>query len=932
MANQYKDTMNLPQTDFPMRANLAKNEPKRLAKWEEADLFGLLLKHHEGHPSFILHDGPPYANGPIHIGHALNKISKDIINRYWAEQGYYTPYVPGWDCHGQPIEHKIELKLGTEKFRATPQPEIREMCRAYALENIDIQRDGFKRLGVLGLWDDPYLTLNHSYEATDVEVFKNIYLKGAIYQGRKPVHWCIHCQTALAEAEIEYHDVSSPSIYVKYMLTEKPDKLKAVDGKASILIWTTTPWTLPANSGIALSADADYVAVAHGDDLMIMAEALVEQVMQAAEIEDYSLASNEAGVIRFKGSELVDFEYKHPTLEGELGRVIVADHVTLEDGTGAVHTAPGHGEEDYVSALETGLTIRMPVQDDGVYDKTAGQFEGIHIEKAVGPVLNHLKAENTLLVKKNIKHSYPHCWRCKNPIVLRATEQWFVSMDKTKLRENALKALDEVTWYPEWSVNRIGSMVRDRPDWTISRQRAWGIPLPLHRCKKCGKVVANEASFDAIIDLFKREGSDAWFIREPQEYLPEDLSCECGAHAEDFEPEHDILDVWWESGVSHTAVLENYPEIGLHRPADMYLEGSDQHRGWFQSSLLTSVGAYEKAPYKKVVSQGFTVDEQGKKMSKSVGNVIDPNEIADTLGAEVLRLWVASTDSSQDMSVSKSILDRTSDAYRRIRNTFRFLLSNLEDFNPDKDAVAFEELLPIDKWALARLNELENEVKANYELYRFHAVFRPIYDYAVSELSNIYMDALKDRLYSDAPHWKSRRSAQTVLNETLQCLMRLLQPILAFTVDEVLEYMPEALKEFEYGALLDWYTPKISDEQAQAVLKEYRLALQLRDAVTKALETARGEEVINKSQEANILISAPQAFLDAFDNEEGKAALREFFIVHDLKFEVAEEVSVSVNAADGEKCPRCWNIRELGGNPKHEDVCERCAQVLEELE
>lgn len=928
MANEYKQTMNLPKTDFPMRAGLSKSEPLRIKKWQDADLYNLWLKEHEGQPSFILHDGPPYANGPIHIGHALNKILKDTINRYWSEKGFYTPYVPGWDCHGQPIEHKIEEKLGPEKFKAMPQPKIRELCRDYAMENIEIQKAGFVRLGVQGKWDDPYLTLKHEYEAGDVEVFRDIYLQGAIYKGRKPIHWCKRCHTALAEAEIEYSDEPSDSIYVKFKLTDKPAALKDVDKEPYVIIWTTTPWTLPANSGVALAPDADYVAIETDDSMMVMAEALVPDLAKVAGWEDVKFVSKNGEPIRMKGKDFVGMEYYHPIHKDVLGKVIVGDHVTLDSGTGAVHTAPGHGQEDYEVGLEFGLAAPMPVLDDGTFDQGGGPFAGMNIDEANPKIIAWLDDKGTLVAQARITHSYPHCWRCKSPVIFRATDQWFVSMDKTGLREKALEVMKDVKWYPEWAINRIGAMVADRPDWCISRQRSWGIPIPVYKCAKCGETVANEETFNAVIDLFNKEGSDAWFTRDPREYLPEDVCCpKCGG--KELIPEKDILDVWWESGVSHTSVLDKYPE--LHRPADMYLEGSDQHRGWFQSSLLTSVGAYGEAPYKAVVSNGFTVDEQGRKMSKSLGNVIDPNVICDKLGADILRLWVASTDSSQDVSVSESILERTSDAYRRIRNTFRFLLSNLNDFNYEKDRVPFDELEVMDKWAIARLNSLLSACDKGYSTYRFHVVYREIYDYVVTELSSVFMDALKDRLYSDGKTSHARRSAQTALAEILSMLVRTLQPILSFTCDEVFEYMDPSMKDGkDFAILLDWYKPIISDEKAAAYEEKYHVALEVRDVVTKALEEARNQKVVNKSQEAQVLITAPQAVIDELETGE-VCNLEEFFIVHKVTFKAGDEITCEVTPAEGEKCPRCWNIRELGTNPKHPEVCERCAEVLEEL-
>lgn len=940
MAHEYKGTMNLPTTEFPMRAGLAKSEPVRLKKWEDAHVYEQVLEQNKDNTPFILHDGPPYANGPIHIGHALNKILKDTILRYRSHKGYFTPYVPGWDCHGQPIEHKIEQKLGPDKFKETPQPQIRELCRDYALENIDIQRDGFKRLGVRGKWEDPYLTLKHEYEAGDVEIFKEIYLKGAIYRGRKPVHWCKSCHTALAEAEIEYSDEVSHSIYVKYLLEGSnplSHQVAASDSQeiaSYIVIWTTTPWTLPANVAVALSADAEYVAVeqvgASGTvEHLILAEALVPALAEVAGWEQVVLAKDAAGnVVRVKGSELEGLTYIHPILEGETGCVILGDHVTLDSGTGAVHTAPGHGQEDYEVALQYDLPIRMPVLDDGTFDDNAGRFSGINIDDAVPQIVEYLRSAGTLVADKKISHSYPHCWRCKNPVIFRATDQWFVSMDKTGLRDRALECMKDVKWYPEWAINRIGSMVADRPDWCISRQRNWGIPVPVFKCASCGETVATEKTFDAVIELFKKEGADAWFTKDPQEYLGADTVCPRCGHTEVI-PEKDILDVWWESGVSHTAVLDNYEE--LSRPADIYLEGSDQHRGWFQSSLLTSVGAYGQAPYKAVVSNGFTVDEKGHKMSKSLGNVIDPNVVCEKLGADILRLWVASTDSSQDMSVSDSILERTSDAYRRMRNTFRFLLSNLYDFDASTDTVAFEDMLTLDKWAVARLTSLLEACEEGYENYRFHTVYRALYDYVVTELSSVFMDALKDRLYSDAPNSHARRSAQSALAQILTMLVRTVEPILPFTCDEVFEYMPASMKEGkEFAQLLDWYEPVLSPEEARSYLEQYDAALAVRDVVTKALEDARAASVIGKSQEASVVITAPEATISLLTSEEGNH-LEELFIVHDITFVEGSELSCTVSLAEGEKCPRCWNIRTLGVDERYPEVCERCAAVLSEL-
>ena len=940
--SKYNDTMQLPKTGFPMRGGLPKNEPKRLAAWYENHVYEQLQKKNEGHKKFVLHDGPPYANGPIHIGHAMNKISKDIIMRYHAMQGEQTPYVPGWDCHGQPIEHKVEEMLGTKKFNATPTAKIRELCNKFAVENIDLQREGFKRLGVLGDWDNPYLTLYHEHDAADIEVFKAMFDKGMIYRGRKPVHWCKHCHTALAEAEIEYSDEVSPSVFVRFELIDVPEALRSAGVPVDVVIWTTTPWTLPANAGVALLADADYVAVQAEGRLGIMAKALWEKVFHGvAGIEDACLYVPEGAAEPWSvhGEELVDITYTHPIFSDVQGRIVTADYVTLEDGTGCVHTAPGHGVDDYYTGMRCNLPIIMPVDDDGHFYAgdglgTGGPFSGMDTDEANPHIIEFLRERGTLVAEKKINHSYPHCWRCKNPVIFRATDQWFVSMDETNLRGEALdQVLNHVTWYPDHAKNRIGSMVEGRPDWCISRQRNWGVPIPSYTCADCGEKVMNDATLDAVIALFKEKGSDAWFTDAPEDYLGEACVCpKCGGHH--LKADRDILDVWWDSGVSWKAVCENREE--LEYPADMYLEGSDQHRGWFQSSLLTSVGANGVAPYKAVVSQGFTLDGQGRKMSKSLGNVIDPNKVCDEMGADIIRLWVASVDTSTDVAIDHEILARTSDAYRRFRNTFRFLLGELEgQFEPETDGVPFSNLTALDQLMVARLTQVQAEVDAAYAGYEFNRAYRVLYDFVVTELSNVYLDALKDRLYCEKPGSLARRSAQTVLAELLSMLLRDLQPILAFTCDEVMAYAPAGCRGGEtYAAMLDWYQAPISVEEANEYSEVLTAALTLRGAVTKALEDARTAGTFTKSQEVRISATVPSSDFALLTGERA-IDLAEFFIVSEVALtenEDAEDdgITVTVDAARGERCDRCWNYREdTGVHGEHEHICSRCAAALE---
>ena len=943
MGNSYKETMNLPKTDFAMRANLPENEPKRLAKWEEADLYWKVLEKNKDGEPFVLHDGPPYANGPIHIGHAFNKILKDFVIKSHAQRGFYTPYIPGWDCHGQPIEHMVEVTLGPDKMAAIDQPTLRRLCREWAEKYVDVQREGFKRLGVNADWDHPYLTFTPGYEAGNVEIFKKMYLDGAIYRGRKPIHWCKSCHTALAEAEIEYSDETSPSIYVKFKLDTVPGVFEAagVDADAYVLIWTTTPWTLPANTAVSLAPDADYVMVEVDGSYLLMALDLVEQVAETAGWDTYRIVSGADGEpVALKGRELYGLTYTAPVRQDLKGTVIYGDHVTLDTGTGAVHTAPGHGQDDYLVAIEFDIPLLMPVDDNGRFTDEAGQFAGLDTDEANPVIIEWLREQGTLVAEKSITHSYPHCWRCHKPVIFRATDQWFVSMDKTGLRENTMRVIEnDVTWIPEWASNRIGSMVADRPDWCISRQRSWGVPIPVFKCAKCNSTVATEETFDAVIELFRTEGADAWFTKDPSEYLPKNVACEvCGSH--ELVPEKDILDVWWESGVSHTSVCRYRADEGLTFPADMYLEGSDQHRGWFQSSILTSVGAYGAAPYKSVMHCGFTMDAEGKKMSKSAGNGIDPADVMAKSGADVLRLWVASVDYSQDVNIGDEILDRTSEAYRRIRNTFRFLLGNLDDFDYRSDAVAsWGDLSPLDQWALVRVQHLLHDVEAAYDAYKYHLVYRAVYDYIVSDLSAVYMDALKDRLYSEAPDSLLRRGAQTVLMNILEVLVRVLAPILSFTTDEVWESYPQGLRS-ENGhpqsvQLAGWpedsdFMPAVPAEGAEHVSEAFGVVLGVREVAMKALEEARGAKEINKSQEASIEITAPRSVLD-YTERFAPEVFEELFIVSQVTFVEGDELSVRIGRAHGEKCPRCWNYRELGGNPNHPDVCKRCGDALDAI-
>ncbi len=924
--------MNLPKTGFPMRAGLSKSEPKRLKDWQDNKVYEQVLKKNEGHKKFVLHDGPPYANGPIHIGHAMNKISKDMINRYWMMQGYEVPYVPGWDCHGQPIEHKVEEKLGTEKFNQTSTAKIRELCNKFAVENIELQKAGFRRLGVLGDWDNPYLTLYHQHDAADIEVFKAMFDKGMIYRGHKPVHWCKHCHTALAEAEIEYSDETSPSIFVRFEMTSKPAGLENFDGPVDFIIWTTTPWTIPSDQAVSSSpapptSPLSTTAAPRSCSRTWLPSAArslagsTPRLWSTVSPMWFPPRPSTTSTTSSRSLTVLRAWRSWPTTSVSM---TVPVSSTTRPATASTTTSPASRKASPTSACRSMTTASSTGEEFG----TGGPFSGMDTDEANPHIIEFLRERGTLILEKKITHSYPHCWRCKHPVLFRATDQWFVSMDKTGLREQAGKEVREnVKWYPAHAANRIGAMVEQRPDWCISRQRNWGVPIPSYTCADCGEKVMNDATLDAVIKLFHEKGSDAWFTDAPESYLGEACVCpKCGGHH--LKADKDILDVWWDSGVSWKAVCEYRPE--LEYPADVYLEGSDQHRGWFQSSLLTSVGANGHAPYKAVVSQGFTLDGQGRKMSKSLGNVIDPNKVCDEMGADIIRLWVASVDTSSDVSIDHEILARTSDAYRRFRNTLRFLLSELEgQFEPETDGVAFADLLPLDKLMVARLTQVQAEVDDAYACYEFPRAYRALYDFVVTELSNVYLDALKDRLYCDKPGSLERRSAQTVLAELFSMLMRDLQPILSYTVDEAMAYAPAGCVDHQkYAALLDWYKSPITVDEANEFEGVLEASLELRSAVTKALEDARSAGTFTKSQQVRVKAVVP-AEMYALLTGDKAVDLAEFYIVSDVELTQGEELSVAIEAAEGECCDRCWNYRTTVGEYNgHAHICKRCADAL----
>lgn len=920
MSQDYNSTLNLPKTDFPMRAGLPKSEPVTLKNWEEENVYENLMKINEGKPLFILHDGPPYANGNIHLGHALNKILKDFIVRYKNMAGFKAPFVPGWDTHGLPTELKARQKAGVGNSAEISIVELRKMCKEFVTGYIDDQRSQFKRLGIIGEWDNPYITLNPEFEAEQIRVFAEMAEKGYIYKGLKPVYWCPECKTALAEAEIEYAEDPCHSIYVKFKTKDDKGVFSAMGidpSKVSFVIWTTTTWTLPANVAICVGPRFEYSIIKTGEEYLVMATDLYKSAMEVAEITDYEV------VATVKGSELEYITTEHPFLDRE-SLVIVGEHVTLESGTGCVHTAPGHGVDDYNVCLNyPEIPVICPVDSNGVLTEEAGQFAGLTTNEANKKIAVYLDENGSLFALKKIVHQYPHCWRCKTPILFRATDQWFCSVDDFK--DEAVDAINNVEWIPAWGRDRITNMVRERKDWCISRQRKWGVPIPIFFCKDCGEAHIDKNAMMAVADLFEKEGSNAWYSHSADEILPEGTKCKkCGCT--DFEKEKDIMDVWFDSGSSHTAVVKKRSNLSF--PADLYLEGNDQYRGWFQSSLLTSVATTGEAPYKTVLTHGMILDEESRKMSKSLGNGISPQDVIKQYGADVLRLWVASTDYQTDVHISNDILKQISDSYRKIRNTARYILGNISDFNPDTDMVDSDKLLPIDRWALAKLNELIAKVKESYDKYEFHIVYHSIHNFCVVDMSNFYLDVLKNRLYLEKSDSLSRRAAQTSIYIILDAMTRMIAPILAYTSDEIWKYMPHSEKDNAEHIIYNEMPVPVAVDADESFMAFWYEIHQLRDEVKKALEPLIKEKIIKSSLEAKVKLSAGGDKLEFLKKAESELA--DAFIVSEIDINDNNgELEISVEKAEGEKCERCWTIsKTVGQSAEHPTICAHCCENL----
>ena len=943
-APDYKKTVNLPTTEFPMKANLPQREPAILEKWAKGRIYETLLeKNAAAGDRFVLHDGPPYANNHIHQGHMLNKVLKDFVVKFRSMQGKAVRYVPGWDCHGLPIELQVDKKLGPKK-KEMSKNEIRDACRAYANEWIAIQREEFKRLGIFGEWDNPYLTMNFAYEAATVRELARFAARGGLYRGKKPVYWCIFDRTALAEAEVEYAEHVSPSIYVAFdVVGDLPgDGLQG--RKAQVVIWTTTPWTLPANLAVAVHPDFTYVVYRLGERHVVVAKDLLLQFLAAVSpgdiaLKDVEIAGTELSsaalvdpsriVAYIEGKDLEGVRYRHPFLDRE-SQVILGDHVTLEQGTGLVHTAPGHGQEDYQVGLKYGLEVLNPVDDGGYFTEAAGaRLQGLRVFDANAVVIEMLQESGHLLRQEKLSHSYPHCWRCANPVIFRGTDQWFISMEKNDLRKEALEEIDRVRWIPKWGRERIYGMIENRPDWCISRQRAWGTPITVLYCEACDEPLVDPAVMERAASFIEKEGGNAWFARDAAEFAGDAKCGKCGGA--NFRKEKDILDVWFDSGVSFAAVLDGQEHLGL--PADLYLEGSDQHRGWFHSSLLCSVGTRDKAPYKAVLTHGFVVDGEGRKISKKLGNYVDPAKLMAKYGAEIMRLWVASEDYRNDIRTSEAIFQQLGEAYFKVRNTVRFLLANLYDFDPKVHAVPEAELPALERWALGRLSAMTRRALRAYEEYEFHLAWKAALDFCAGDMSAVYLDIRKDLLYCDGKDSKERRATQTVLHLVARDLLRLLAPILSFTCEEAWGYLPGDRAGSVFLAGLP--EPAPIDE---AIAARFDRLLDVRAAVSKHLEVARREKKIGKSLDARVILGGSGDLLAFLRDVE--AELPTTLIVSQVEIvegaapgglpgEGVEGLSVAVEPARGEKCVRCWTwTTERGQNPAHPELCPRCTAAV----
>jgi isoleucyl-tRNA synthetase len=932
MEMDLKATLNLPKTDFPMKANLPQEEPRRLARWRESDLYGQLRRARAGAPLFVLHDGPPYANGHIHIGHVVNKVLKDLLVRSRTMMGKNAPYVPGWDCHGLPIELQVDKDLGSKKREMTPVA-FRRACRAYAEKYVAVQRQEFERLGILGEWDKPYLTMSPEYQATIVRELASFVEKGLVYKAKKAVHWCISCRTALAEAEVEYEDHTSPSIDVRFPVADEAAqaltaKYPVLAGKnMAAVIWTTTPWTLPANLALAFHPDADYAfyPVEGTSDVLVLAKALAASA-QARWGKTFKLGPMLAEV---KGKDLEHVRFRHPWIDRDSPGVL-ADYVTLDTGTGIVHTAPGHGWDDYITGVKYGLDIYCPVDEGGRFTSEVEHFAGQNIWDANPLVITLLKERGRLLQAGKESHSYPVCWRCKKPIIFRATFQWFVRMD-SGLRDNALAEIDRLNasggWYPAWGYDRIRNMIAGRPDWCISRQRLWGVPIPAFYCDACGKPHLTAALARRVADLFERESADAWYDREARELLPGGYKCDCGG--DKFTKERDILDVWFDSGSSADAVLGRRADLPW--PADVYLEGSDQHRGWFHTSLLIGTATHGQAPYRQVITHGFTLDEKGDKHSKSRGNAVDPQKAINEFGAEILRLWVTMVDYREDMRISHDIVKQVGESYRKIRNTLRYLLSNLYDFDPARHTVEEARLEEIDRCALSRHRQVMARILEAYETYEFHVVYHQLVQYCATDLSSFYLDVLKDRLYCDAADGPRRRGSQTVLHKIALDLTRIMAPVLPFTADEVWPLVPTTSPA---GSVHLAVFPE-REAADEPLMSRWSALIDARNVALKSLEQARAAKEIGTSLEAQVSLKAPPALLATLRAYEEQSRvfpgnLANLFIVSRVELAEGDVLSAEVRRADGGKCERCWTYStEVGAQKVHAGVCPRCAQVLE---